>query len=451
MRTRAAALLAGLALGACGAGGAEDARNVLLITLDTTRADHLSSYGYGAPTSPRIDALAAEGALFERCITTAALTPVAHASILSGLDPHQHGLRVLHAESGWTLAPEVPTLAGVLGRAGWSTAAVLSAFPVSEHFGLHHGFEHFDNGMRVAPSEPDGASPRHLDAPQADRQRRSDATTDAALDWLAGADRPFFLWVHYWDPHDGILVPPASELRADEEALGAGASLYDAEIRYMDRQIGRLFDGLAAQGLSDSTLVVLTADHGEGLGEHGWDSHRLLYDEQVHVPLVVRAPGQPAGVRVPSQVRVTDIYPTVLAWTGVTQPGPVAGRDLGALLGGAREPDRLAYSEALIRWDTRADGLKQKRPQDDDLLHSLGDGTLKLIYRPLHPERSELYDIASDPDEARNLFTADEPRGVALRERLEALEPFALTPLGEGEIDADTARALRALGYIGDG
>ena len=452
-----AAALALAALGACGVeAGPGDARNVLLITLDTTRADHLSCYGYGAATTPRIDALAAEGALFERCITTAALTPVAHASILTGLDPQQHGLRVLDAGSGWRLRPEVPTLAGVLGRAGWATAAVLSAFPVSAHFGLQHGFGHFDDGMRAEPLYPDGGEPRRVDGPQADRQRRSDATTDAAVAWLdARAEGPFFLWVHYWDPHDAILLPPDAEARAEELARTLGvsraAALYDVELAYMDAQLGRLFDALDERGLDDSTLVVLTADHGEGLGEHDWDSHRLLYDEQVHVPLVVRAPGSPAGVRVPTQVRVTDVFPTVLAWTGVAAPRPVAGLDLSALLGGAREPDRLAYAEALIRWDTRAQGLREARPQDDDLLHSVGDGTLKLIYRPLHPEASELYDLARDPDEATNLYAVDDPRAVRLRERLEALDAFALEPLGAGEIDPEAAEALRALGYAGDG
>ncbi len=431
--------------------------NVLLITLDTTRADHLSCYGYSLPTSPRLDGLALEGTLFTRCMSTSSLTPVSHASILSGLEPQQHGLRVLHAGSGDRLPDSVPTLATILAREGWRTAAVLSAFPVSERFGLERGFEHFDNGMSPEPmaqAQEEAPPRRGLDAPRGARQRRSDATTDEAIAWLRQGGRPFFLWVHYWDPHDPILVPPEHHVRGfmrDVSQAGAPPpELYDIEIHYMDRQIGRLLDALTELGVEGQTMVVVTADHGEGLGEHGWPSHRLLYQEQIHVPLIVRLPGRGAGRVVDALVRTTDIHPTVLEALGVEAPIPVAGLGLRGLLDGIPEPGRVAYAESLIKWDTRAGQVREQRPEDDDLLHCLMDASTKLIYRPLHPERSELYDLLTDPDEARNLFEERGFEARALLDQLLSRDAFLLEPLGEADLDLETSRALRGLGYAGD-
>jgi len=456
------------ALAACSGGGPEgdggragQGPNVILITLDTVRSDHLSCYGHELPTTPNLDALAAAGTRFEHCVSTAALTPVSHASILTGLNPYQHGLRVLYAESGYRLPDSVPTIATVLGAAGWDTAAVLSAFPVSERFGLNQGFRHFDNGLT-----PDAEAPEEAESPGAvrlgRRQRRSDATTDQALAWLAGVDRPFFLWIHYWDVHDPLIVPPPEFVRAARRTLGrtsAGPpSLYDTELNFIDVQIGRLLAALRERGLYGPTLIVVTADHGEGLGEHGWHSHRLLYEEQIHVPLIVKpvAGSASAGARarrvIPETVRTIDIVPTILEELGVDGP-PVEGRSLFPLLRGDADAPRPAYADQLNKWDLKADMLAQ-RP-DDDLLHCMEDGSAKLIYRPLRPAESELYDIERDPDEANNLYAADDPRAVRLLDELQARHPFVLQPFpatAAPDADAaDTAKALRELGYLGDG
>ena len=451
-RLRTGGLALGLALASACAEPTAPRPNVLLITLDTTRADHLSCYGYELPTSPSLDALAAEGVRFERCMATASLTPVSHASILTGLNPYRHGLRVLHAATGYRLPDDVPTLATELKRAGYSTAAFLSAFPVSERFGLQRGFDVYDSGCRGEREPPRERAPlTALDQREGATQRRSDATIDAALDWLGTAREPWFVWIHLWDPHDPTLVPPQAAVARFVGACPPGrrrsVDVYDVEIHFMDAQIGRLLERLRAGGGYDSTAVVVTADHGQGLGEHGWASHRILYEEQLHVPLIVRAPGLPSGSSVGALVRTIDVYPTVLECLDLGAAATYEGRSLLALARGEPDAPRLAYADALNKWDTRADML-QKRPADD-LLHCLMDERWKLIYRPLRQDESELYDLELDRDEARNLYRASPASGRPLLDELDARRPWVLAPLGAGDLDGDAAEALRELGYLG--
>ena len=191
--------------------------NVLLVTLDTTRADYLGCYDAAhAELTPNLDALAADAVRFEFAIAQASATPVSHASILTGLNPYEHGVRVISADAGYKLSPEIPTLTTVLKGHGWATGAFLSSFTVSEYYGFDYGFDTFDSGLQRDVSRPfvrdrDG----YARWPVGTGQRRSDATTDRALAWLAATkDRPFFLWVHYWDPHDWLVLPPPAERAA---------------------------------------------------------------------------------------------------------------------------------------------------------------------------------------------------------------------------------------------
>lgn len=193
--------------------------NVLLVTLDTTRADRLSCYGHTPQTSPSLDALAADGIRFDLAIAQAALTPVSHASIFTGLLPPQHNVRVLYAASGYKLASAIPTLATVLRDNGWRTGAFLSSFPVSEFFGFDNGFEKFDNGLdhssdEVLTEHPDGGWRFNIKA----NQRRSDQTTSLAIAWVREVHRPFYLWVHYWDPHDANITPPGKSSPSSPQA-----------------------------------------------------------------------------------------------------------------------------------------------------------------------------------------------------------------------------------------
>ncbi len=440
--------------------------NVVLVTLDTTRADRFSSYGYERQTTPGFDALARQGVLFETAISSAAMTPVSHASILTGLYPYQHGVRVLHAASGYKLAPEVPTLATILKEAGWTNGAVLSAFPVSEHYGFDAGFHFFDNGI-----EEDVDTVIRLSHKGArfvwgagKNQRRSDETTEVALEWVSEVREPFFLWIHYWDPHDWKVRPPEEiqrkfgvrELPEERTARDENVrfhreadqrhALYDAELHYVDSQFGRLVAELRSLGRYDDTIFVVVSDHGEGLGDHGWRGHRILYQEQIRVPLIIRLPGGPAGRAVSTLARTIDIVPTVLDWLELDVP-PMEGRTLVPLMEGEPGDPRIAYADQINLFD-KADRTVSRRPADD-LLYSATDGEWKLIYRPLHPELNELYNLTDDPGETRNLHAAGNPEARRLMRFLERSGGFVDQPFGEST-DTDARERLEALGYIGE-
>ncbi len=215
--------------------------NVVVLTLDTTRADFLGCYGRPGDPTPNLDALALEGSRFDRAIATASVTPVSHASILTGLDNHEHGVRVLAGLCGYKLKPDVPTLATILQAQGFATAAVHSAFPVSAYYGFDHGFDVFESFEGALGKSQAGT----MSWPLTKLQRRSDDTTRIVIDELAQLDQPFFLWVHYWDPHDDVLVPPADQVpanvpRAADGRPLASSELYGAVVRYVDSQLGRL-------------------------------------------------------------------------------------------------------------------------------------------------------------------------------------------------------------------
>jgi arylsulfatase A-like enzyme len=472
MNTRVPRLLASLVLAAlavpwsgCDRGTGPQARqprNVLLVTLDTTRADYIGCYEpQRAANTPHLNALAADGTQFLRCISASAATPVSHASILTGLYPFEHGLRVIYAKSGCRLKADVPYLPALLQAAGWRTAAFLSAFTVSEFYGFQRGFDTFDSGLTRAAEgimRPDETG--HYEWGVVDNQRRSDHTTDAALAWLdqASPRTPFFLWVHYWDPHDwtpGVpetAPPPEFSRPFMEAATGSGPdqlrAMYAAEVAFVDLQFGRLIDKLKARGCYDDTLIVVLADHGQGLGDHNWWPHRLLYQEQIHLPLIVRMPAQPGGRRIDSLVRSIDVYPTILEAVGVPSPQPVTGESLlGLLQGHAGEP-RYAYADGPHKYDLNA-AMLARRPKDGNL-YCLTDGTWKLLLRLDNPDDSELFNLASDPREARNVYRTEVAQAERLRRILDDLNPYQLEPFAdEGRGDRGALKALESLGYVG--
>src|SRR6185503_13294501 len=215
----------------------------------------------------------------------------------------------------------------------------------------------------------------------ADFQRRSDETTDRVLGDLGA--RPFFLWVHYWDPHDLAKLPPGLSLK-DARASGFKPGVqpyYAEEVAFVDAQLGRLLAGLRAKGLYDDTLIVVVADHGQGLMDHGWPAHRLLYQEQIRVPLIVRVPGVSQVHAVPELVRTVDIFPTVLDYLGLAAKGSISGRSLRPLLEGTRDEPRLALADQLNGYDWNA-GMVRERPLDD-FLYAAVERDWKLVYRPL--------------------------------------------------------------------
>ena len=450
--TAARALFSGLALGlaalagACGAEGKDAAprKNVILITLDTTRADYLSCYGYPEASTPNLDRLASEGTRFDLAVATASVTPVSHASILTGLYNHEHRLRVLYADGGYRLPEDVDTLATVLQREGYRTIAVHSAFPVSSFFGFERGFEVFEDFDAEIVEKKDAKDGWDVQT----FQRRSDVTTDMVEKRL-GAE-PFFLWIHYWDPHDEAKKPPEDQLPPEvtqaTDKIARALAMYAAEIRYMDGQIGRLFDTLRAKGLYDDTLIVVVADHGQGLLDHDWPTHRLLYQEQIRVPLIARVPGVAQRPVVGELVRTVDIFPTVLDYLGVPLEGAVSGRSLRPLIEGRTDEPRTAFADQINGFDANAD-IGKNRPLDDFLYMAM-DKEWKLIYRPLDPAKSELFHVAEDPKETVNRYAEEPEEARRLLELLAERAPWVTEPFAGLEHDENAQAALGDLGYV---
>ncbi|HXO19218.1 MAG TPA: sulfatase-like hydrolase/transferase [Thermoanaerobaculia bacterium] len=424
----AAPLLLALLGGAgCRAKDAPDAgpRNLLLITLDTVRADHLGSYGYAAAETPALDRLAREGARFAQASSPVPLTLPAHSSLLSGLLPPRHGLR----NNGAGRFPAAgATLATVLGAAGYRTGAFVGAFVLDHRFGLDRGFEVYDDDVR---REAGGG-------PAQDAERPGNEVVDRALAWLERSDargRPFFLWVHLYDAH-APYAPPAPY--GDRHP----GRPYDGEIAFADAQVGRLLAALDRLGLDGRTVVAAAADHGESLGEHGELTHGLLlYEPTLHVPLLLRAPGTIAAGRVVhTPVSLVDLAPTLAGLVGQPWKSGTDGRDLSPALAHGEEPGEAdLYAETqyprLFGWS----GLTALRRRDR-----------KYIRAP----RPELYDLRRDPGESANL-AAGQAAGAEARRfdaRLSALSasspPLPQTPATAPASDDAEARArLESLGY----
>jgi arylsulfatase A-like enzyme/tetratricopeptide (TPR) repeat protein len=404
-----------------------DKPNVLLVTLDTTRADHIGCYGDRSARTPAIDALAAGGVLFAQAASVAPLTQPAHSSILTGLYPTYHGVRL----NGTTALGEAhTTLAETLAGRGYVTGAFVGAFVLDGRWGLNQGFSVYDDQFDLKKF-------KHLDL--AAVQRPADQVADKALAWLEQHKaEPFFAWVHFYDAHSPYEPPEpfASQFRS-----GGPAALYDGEIAFADAQLGRLVAWLDAAGLERNTIVVLVGDHGEALGQHGEGTHGyFIYDDVLHVPFVVRAPfDELKGIRVEAQVSVVDVYPTVLALAGLEAGPAVHGRSLVPLLEAPEaEAPAYAYSESMppslqFGWSA---------------LHSLRSPRYKFIEAP----RPELFDLAADPDENTNVFDRNPRVAEEMKSALDRLmeETSRGAPAPEAaNLDTDTAERLAALGYLG--
>lgn len=396
--------------------------NVVLITLDTTRADRLGCYGARHDT-PTIDALSRQGVRFEHCYCTVPLTLPSHSSLMTGWVSLRHGV---HDNGPERLPPEADTLAEVLSRHGYSTAAVVGAFVLDRRFGLDQGFDHYDDQM---PQSADDNKFRYT-------ERNAGQVTDAALAWVEQThEAPVFLWVHYFDPHSPY-EPPGFDPKL------AALEPYDAEIAYVDAQLKRLLDGLK-QHLGDETLVILTADHGEGLGQHGEITHGLFtYDQTLRVPLIVHFPdARLAGRAVRAPVSLVDVMPSVLAWLKLAGPEGLDGVPLALddIADQAASPPRALYFEN--RFPTNMYGWSA--------VEGIVLGRHKLVRAP----RSELYDLEQDPRERTNLFDAGRELSRRLTAKLdEVVAQFAARPALSGPaaaVSEDDLERLRTLGYVG--
>jgi arylsulfatase A-like enzyme/Flp pilus assembly protein TadD len=387
--------------------------NVLLVTIDTLRPDRLSCYSQKYLQTPQIDGLAARGVLFERAFAHAPLTLPSHASILLGSTPLAHGAD----DNGMRVVPRgVPSLPKTLKAAGYATGAFVSAFPLDTRFGLNEGFDVYDDKY---PARPAAA----LDFPE----RPAEKTMAAALDWLARQNGPWFLWVHLYDPHSPYAPPEpyASRFAADP---------YSGEVAYVDETLGRLFGAIDGRGETGRTLVVLTADHGESLGEHGEMTHGYFaYNSTIHVPLVVAAPGL-APSRVKDLVSHEDIFPTVCDVLGLPAPGDLPGQSFRPLLEGRTRKTRPVYFEAL-------EGYYHHGAAP---LRGVIDGPMKFMDSPV----PELYDLRNDPDEAKDLASmAEIARYKKVLDRTMASETAAHGGRAARLTDRETAERLRSLGY----
>ena len=385
------------------------AQSVLLVTIDTLRADHVGAYGAVGARTPALDALARDGLRVDRAWTTAPITLPAHASLLTGLYPPGHGAR----HNGIAVRPAVPTLATALKAAGFATAAFVSAFPLDRRFGLARGFDVYDDEL-----PRDGGGRLLNERPGAD-------TVTRATTWIeTHRGNRFFLWVHLFEPHAPYGTP------------GSGADVqqrYRDEITTADREVGRLVAAL--KDAAASTLVVATADHGEAFGEHDEIGHSIfVYDTTLRVPLVMRGPGVPAGAVVRGDVSLVDVATTIGALTGTPVPAG-DGRSLEPGFTGAAFEPRALYAESFAPlFDFGWAGLRAVR-----------EGPWKYIAAP----RPELYDVGGDPAELTNRAGAAPDRDrdfEAQVTRWSAAEPAASTPA-----NAEATNRLRSLGYLSGG
>ena len=401
--------------------------SVLLVTLDTVRADHIGAYGDKTAETPALDRLARESLRFDHAVSAVPLTLPSHATILSGLTPPHHGLR---NNAAGRFPSDRETLATRLSAAGYATGAFVGSFVLDHRFGLARGFDTYDDEIERDPSSTESGA---LEA-----ERPGSVVVDRALAWLeksvkSGSSRPFFAWVHLYDAHAPYTPPEPYRTRHAD-------SLYDGEIAFVDAQVARLLAFLEENGLAGSTVVAVAADHGEGLGDHGEQTHGvLLYEPTLRVPLLLRAPGLPRGRVIETPVGLADLAPTLLGLLGVGTDGAktsdaMDGRNLSAALRQGAEPaEAELYAETeyprLFGWSG---------------LYALRRGKLKYIAAP----RAELYDLSQDAGEATNLLEPRARRGD-LDVRLSRLQENARTPEAAADRTDETVAKLASLGYIG--
>lgn len=464
---RAFAPAAWLALLLCAAGLARAesekksaAPNLLLISIDTLRADHTSAYGYGRKTTPGIEGLAAAGTRFRAAYAPTSATAPSHATLFTGNHPATHGL----VKNGLPLRAEVHTLAEILHQRGFDTMAIVSSFVLDQRFGFAQGFSNYQDEFDAAHSSVQLEDWEGHPVP-AGFDRPANMTTRQALRWLwfeRDESKPFFLFLHYFDPHSpysppertrGRLAPPAAEdrsaarMKPRDVGLRGAIQEYDEEILFTDQEITRLLEELDRLGIARDTLVILVSDHGEGLMDHGFMLHAFdIYEESVRIPLVFRWPGVvAAGKEIAAPVDLSDLMPTILDLLDIDPEGlRFEGRSLAAALRGEAvlDPEHPIF---LYRRYYRKGSLSGMPVNGEQFGLRLGDW--KLIDHTDPEARDELYDLASDPRERRNLYATETARRMRLHAILEEWKRVHRERIEAQPVSDAVRRALEALGY----
>lgn len=396
--------------------------NIILIGVDTLRADRLECYGYERVRTPHVNRLAQDGVLFENTIAQVPLTLPSFCSIMTGTYPVFHGVRDF---SYGFLAQEKTTLAEMLKTQGYVTSAFIAAFVLDARFGLSQGFDYYDGQFDL--KEYEGIDPGTI-------ERRGDQVVTSALQWLeANRDKPFFTWIHLYDPHHPFTPPEPYRSQYTGRP-------YDGEVAFVDALVGEILSFLQERGLYEDSLIVFTSDHGESLGEHGEENHGFfIYDASSKVPLVIKPPGPPGNSRkVPAQVRTIDILPTILQYLGIRPPEAVQGIGLRSLIEGkaSRPSDPYAYSESYY-----AHSSFGWSP-----LRGLRTNQYKYILAP----RPELYDLTKDPGERENIYARNRALANKFDKDLRRLEQVygARDEQKRAEVDPAVIETLKSLGYV---
>lgn len=444
---------------AVGCAGEQSRPDIILVSIDSLRADHLGSYGYHRETSPFIDRLASEGVRFDNAISTTSWTLPSHAALFSGLYDSTHGL----TSDDQRLAQGVQTIAELLRENGYHTAGFFGGPFLHPTFGLDQGFEVYRNCMSSTSGPLSGQDLRQgleLDRVPSHADVTSPRTLEEVTSWAeGGGNRPFFLFLHLWDVHydyippreyvelfdpeyegvltgEGFSTNPAISPRMSPRDLEHLIALYDGEIRFTDDHLRLIFEVLGNRGLLDNTLTVITADHGEEFFEHGGKGHRrTLFEEMIRVPLIVHWPGHVrSGSVIESQVRLIDVMPTLAAAAGLEPATVIQGRDLSPFLQGSSLSPVHSLSELFVEGDS----LRALRTENRKLLQR--DETVP----------GWLYELDADPGEMRPVVT-DEVAGPVQAELARAVKLRARLGLdGSDPVDLedDLRERLEALGYL---
>jgi choline-sulfatase len=441
-------------------------KNLVILSIDTLRADHLGLYGYRRPTSPHLDRFARSSVVFDQAVTVHVATAPAHGTILTGEYPGSHGIE----RNGMTLKKGIPTLAGIFAEKGLATGAFVSGWTLQRHTGLDRGFEIYDDD---------------LGPPRNGARRDGSETTAAAVTWIreqVAAEKDFFLFVHLFEPHwpydpparDALrFLPGVYELTTVSKPVHLDRLLsvnrltlaeqqeyvarYDGEIVVADRLADRLFDELERLGVAHNTVVIVLSDHGETLFEREWtmDHGTRPYEEQTRVPLVLHIPGDPyAGHRVPDQVSLVDVVPTALEIFGLESPRSLPGRSLLPLIRGERTDEQPRPAFITARAEPRRVPHIDAPLLSRGLVRAIRLPGIKLIEYPMAGQlrQPELFNLIDDPGERNNRAKTSFDIVVGLHNELEKWQSAtgqAPEP-GSRELDPEVEEALRELGYIDD-